>query len=63
MAKTLCVLVLIGITTMIGYSQETASEYLSPAEAIPRGKAPKMQVQLLNPGESTRQYAVIFLLG
>jgi hypothetical protein len=63
MAKTLCVLVLIGITTMIGYSQETASEYLSPAEAIPRGKAPKMQVQLLNPGESTRQYAVIFYSG
>src|SRR6202790_4764171 len=63
MAKTLCVLVLIGVTTIIGYSQETASEYVSPSEAVPRGKAPKMQVQLLNPGEPTKQYAVIFYQG
>jgi hypothetical protein len=63
MAKTLCVLVLIGATTMIAYSQETASEYVSPSEAVPRGKAPKMQVQLLNPGEPTKQYAVIFYQG
>jgi uncharacterized protein len=61
--KTLCVLVLIGVTSMIGYSQETASEYVSPSEAVPRGKAPKMQVQLLNPGEPTIQYAVIFYQG
>src|ERR1700732_1289378 len=63
MAKTVCVVVLIGITTMIGYSQETASEYVSPSEAVPRGKAPKMRVQLLNPGEATKQYAVIFYQG
>ena len=63
MAKTLCVLVLIGVTAMIGYSQETASEYVSPAEAVPRGKSPKMQVQLLNSGEPTKQYAVIFYQG
>ena len=63
MAKTLCVLVLIGVTTIIGYSQETASEYVSPSEAVPGGKAPKMQVQLLNPGEPTKQYAVIFYQG
>jgi uncharacterized protein len=63
MAKILYVLVLIGITTMIGYSQETASEYVPPSEAVPRGKAPKMQVQLLNPGEPTKQYAVIFYQG
>ena len=60
MRKTLCVLVLIGVTTMIGYSQNTASEYVSPSEALPRGKAPKMQVQLLNPAELMKQYAVIF---
>jgi predicted DNA-binding protein with PD1-like motif len=48
---------------MIGYSQETESEYVSPSEAVPRGKAPKMQVQLLNPGEPTKQYAVIFYQG
>ncbi len=45
---------------MIGYSQDAASKYVSPSEAVPRGKAPKMQVQLLNPGEPTKQYAVIF---
>jgi uncharacterized protein len=61
--RTLCVLALIGVTSVIGYSQETGSEYVSPSEAVPRGKAPKMQVQLLNPGETTRQYAVIFYQG
>src|SRR3984957_19406478 len=63
MAKTLYVLVLIGVTAMIGYSQETASEYVSPSEAVPRGKAPKMQVQLLSAEEPTKQYAVIFYQG
>ena len=48
---------------MLGYSQGTASDYVSPSEAVPRGKAPKMQVQLLNPGETTKQYAVIFYQG
>jgi predicted DNA-binding protein with PD1-like motif len=60
---TLCVLVLIGMTTMLGYSQETASDYISPSEAGPTASAPKMQVQLLNPGEATKQYAVIFYQG
>jgi|SRR5450755_102168 predicted DNA-binding protein with PD1-like motif len=63
MARTLCILVLIGVTTMIGYSQETASEYVLPEETAPRGQAPKMQVQLLNPGEPTKRYAVIFYQG
>jgi predicted DNA-binding protein with PD1-like motif len=63
MRKTLCVLVLIGVSSMIGYSQETASDYVSPSEAVPRGKAPKMQVQLLNPGDPTKQYAVILYQG
>jgi predicted DNA-binding protein with PD1-like motif len=63
MARHLCILVLIGVATMIGYSQEAASKYVSPLEAAPRGKAPKMQVQLLNPGEPTKQYAVIFYEG
>jgi len=57
------VLVLIGIAGLMGYSQEKASEYVSSSEAVPRGKAPKMQVQLLNPGEPTKQYAVIFYQG
>jgi predicted DNA-binding protein with PD1-like motif len=63
MTRTLCILVLIGVTTMIGYSQETAGEYVSPSQAVPTGRAPKMRVQLLNPGEATKQYAVIFYQG
>ena len=63
MAKTLCLLALIGLTNMIGPFQETASEYVSPSEAVPKGKAPKMQVRLLNPGEPTKQFAVIFYEG
>src|SRR5882757_10016131 len=56
----LLVLSLIGIAAMMGYSQEKTSEYVAPSEAVPRGRAPAMQVQLLSPGEQTRQYAVIF---
>jgi uncharacterized protein len=63
MTRTLCVLVLVGVTTVVGYSQETTNEYVSPSEAVHRGKASKMQVQLLNPGEATKQYAVIFYQG
>ena len=63
MKRILCVLVLIGFTSMIGYSQDTAGDYVSPLEAVPSGKAPKIQVQLLNPGEPTKQYAVIFYQG
>src|SRR6202050_3221360 len=58
-----CVLALIGIAGLMGYSQEKGSEYVSPSEAGPTGKAPKMQVQLLNPGEATKRYAVIFYQG
>jgi predicted DNA-binding protein with PD1-like motif len=53
-------LLLVGIAIAKGYSQDKASEYVAPSEAVPRGKAPKMKVQLLNPGEPTKQYAVIF---
>ena len=64
-------LLLIGIATTMGYSLETTSvysqqatsEYAAPSEAVPRGKAPKMQVRLLNTGEPTKQYAVIFYTG
>lgn len=57
------VLLLMGLATMMGFSQENSSEYVSPAEAAPTGKAPNMQVQLLNPGAQTKQYAVIFYQG
>ena len=58
-----CLLLLIGVSTVTAYSQATASDYVAPSEAVPTGKAPKMQVQLLNPGEQTKQYAVIFYQG
>jgi len=51
----------IAITTVC--SQDTATEYVAPPDADPKGKAPRMKVQLLNPGEPTKQYAVIFYQG
>ena len=51
---------LIGIA-MTGQTHD--SDYVAPSEAGPRGKAPKMQVELLNSGETTKQYAVIFYQG
>jgi predicted DNA-binding protein with PD1-like motif len=52
-----------GIAAAMGHPRETASEYVAPSESIPRGKAPKMQVELLNPGEPAKRYAVIFYQG
>jgi hypothetical protein len=57
------VLLLMGLATVGGFSQENASEYVSPSKAVPTGNAPKMQVQLLNPGAEAKQYAVIFYQG
>src|SRR5882672_1018587 len=56
-------LLLVGFAAATGRSQETTSEYVAPADAVPRGKAPGMQVQLLSQGESTKRYAVIFYQG
>ena len=56
-------LVLIGLTATMAHSQDTAGDYVAPSEAVPTGKAPRMQVQLLNPREPTKQYAVIFYQG
>jgi predicted DNA-binding protein with PD1-like motif len=57
------VLSLIAIAAAVGRQRETAAAYVAPSEALPRGKAPKMQVQLLNPGEPAKHYAVIFYQG
>jgi hypothetical protein len=56
-------LVLGGLVATTGRSQDTASEYVAPPDAGPKGTAPRMKVQLLNPGEGTKQYAVIFYEG
>jgi uncharacterized protein len=58
-----CALSLVGIITLRGSSVEAGGQYVAPEQAIPRGRAPKMQVKLLNPGEPTKQYAVIFYQG
>jgi predicted DNA-binding protein with PD1-like motif len=57
------VLFLSSIVAPMAYSQDTRAEYVAPPDAGPKGKAPKMKVQLLNPGELTKQYAVIFYQG
>jgi uncharacterized protein len=57
------VLLWMGIASVLGHSQEAAGDYVTPSEAIPRGTAPRMQVQLLSRGEQTQQYAVIFYQG
>ena len=56
-------LLLGGFAMATGYSQDTATEYVAPPDAGPKGKAPRMKVQLLNDGEPTKQYAVIFYQG
>ncbi len=56
-------LALIGLATATELPRKAASEYVAPEQAVPRGKAPRMQVELLNPGEPTKQYAVIFYQG
>jgi predicted DNA-binding protein with PD1-like motif len=53
----------IGIVTMLGHSQDTPNEYVAPSQAVPKGKAPGMKVQLLSHGEQTKEYAVIFVKG
>ena len=56
-------LLLVGAAVTTGYSQDTANEYVAPRDASPKGEAPRMKVQLLNNGEPTKQYAVIFYQG
>lgn len=53
----------IGAISVVVYSRQPGSDYVSPADAVPRGNAPNMKVELLNAGEPTKQYAVIFYQG
>lgn len=48
---------------MTGFSQAMTDEYVAPPDAGPKGEAPRMQVQLLNTGETTKRYAIIFYQG
>ncbi len=54
------VLTLLGIVNVVVQSQEPTSEYVAPSQAVPKDRAPRMQVQLLSRGEQTKEYAVIF---
>src|SRR5436309_16001886 len=56
-------LLLGGIAIATAKCQNKDSEYVAPPDAGPKGKAPRMKVQLLNPGEPAKQYAVIFYQG
>src|SRR6267143_1484594 len=58
-----CALLLVGFAATTGHSEETTSEYVAPPDAGPKGKAPRMQVKLLNDKESTKKYAVFFYQG
>ncbi|MGA9509178.1 MAG: PPC domain-containing DNA-binding protein [Candidatus Sulfotelmatobacter sp.] len=53
----------IGIATLVGHSHQTAGDYVAPSDAVPRGKAPRMQVQLLSGEAQAQQYAVILYQG
>jgi predicted DNA-binding protein with PD1-like motif len=55
-----CAFLCIGLGVTIGQSQETASDYVAPSQAVPTGTAARMQVQLLSRGQQTKEYAVIF---
>lgn len=56
-------LLMVAIACLAAYSQQPDSDYVAPSEAVPKGKAPSMKVEWLNPGEATKQYAVIFYQG
>src|SRR5215469_2732261 len=57
-------MLMVGIAAALAaYSRQPANEYVAPSEAVPKGKAPNMKVELLSPGEPTKQYAVIFYQG
>jgi predicted DNA-binding protein with PD1-like motif len=58
-----CLLLWIGMATWVGHSQEAGGDYVAPSDAVPRGKAPRMQVQLLSRGAQAQQYAVILYQG
>src|SRR5258708_38192694 len=49
-----------GIAIATAYSQNKDTEYVAPPDAGPKGKAPRMKVQLLNPGEPPNQPPPIF---
>jgi predicted DNA-binding protein with PD1-like motif len=63
--KTLgiAIILMCGVTGLAARSRRPANEYVAPWDAVPKGKAPSMSVELLNPGDAAKQYAVIFYQG
>jgi predicted DNA-binding protein with PD1-like motif len=58
-----CAFLLIAMAATAAHPQEMNGDYVAPAQAIPKGKAPGMQVQLLSQGGPAKEYAVIFAKG
>jgi uncharacterized protein len=56
-------ILMFGVAGLAARSRRPASEYVAPWDAVPKGKAPSMSVELLNPGEAAEQYALIFYQG
>src|ERR1700692_16650 len=57
-------LIVMVVTTV--HSQEAADDYVAPSQAVPKGAAPGMQVQLLSgsaAGGETKEYALILAKG
>ena len=48
---------------VLAEKEDATNEYVAPRDAGPKGEAPRMKVQLLNEGEPTKQYSVIFYQG
>jgi predicted DNA-binding protein with PD1-like motif len=48
--------------TIVSANSDGAS-YVAPADAVPKGKAPGMKVQLLSESQGRKEYAVIFAEG
>jgi Plants and Prokaryotes Conserved (PCC) domain len=63
MAKFLCVLLVIWGLSPDGISAGDGKRICLAVRNRSQRRGPKMQVQLLDPGEATKQYAVIFYQG
>jgi uncharacterized protein len=58
-AKCFGCMLLVMIAAVQGLSQETEAGYVAPSATAPKGKAPKMQIQLLSSENGKAEYAVI----
>jgi hypothetical protein len=43
-------ILMFGVAGLAALSRRPTNEYVAPRDAVPKGKAPSMSVELLNPG-------------